>query len=146
MAQNILPRKSNKGFDKNEIETLYIDPGSPWQNGYIESFHSRFRDECLNREWLLNLREARLSLKISGTITTQKGHIASSATLARKALLTTQKSQPKSTKTGNPVRIIGPQLHARDWSRQQVEVQIGCAILTPFEKGSKSMRSHQRHR
>ena len=43
----------------NQIKTLYIEPGSPWQNGYIESFHSRFRDECLNREWLLNLREAR---------------------------------------------------------------------------------------
>ena len=42
------------------IKTIYIDPGSPWQNGYIESFHSRFRDECLNREWLLNLREARV--------------------------------------------------------------------------------------
>ncbi|HIG53156.1 MAG TPA: hypothetical protein EYQ18_04060 [Candidatus Handelsmanbacteria bacterium] len=32
-------------------KTRYIDPGSPWQNGYIESVHSRFRDECLNREW-----------------------------------------------------------------------------------------------
>ena len=45
------------------IKTLYIDPGSPWQNGYIESFHSRFRDECLNREWLLNLREARVVIE-----------------------------------------------------------------------------------
>ena len=44
----------------SHIKTIYIDPGSPWQNGYIESFHSRFRDECLNREWLLNLREARV--------------------------------------------------------------------------------------
>ena len=34
-----------------------------WQNGYIESFHSRFRDECLNREWLLNLREARVVIE-----------------------------------------------------------------------------------
>jgi len=42
---------------------LYIDPGSPWQNGYIESFHSRLRDECLNREWLLNLREARVVIE-----------------------------------------------------------------------------------
>jgi putative transposase len=44
---------------ENQIKTRYIDPGSPWQNGYIESFQSRFRDKCLNREWLLNLREAR---------------------------------------------------------------------------------------
>ena len=47
----------------NQIKTLYIEPGSPWRNGYIESFHSRFRDECLNREWLLNLREARVVIE-----------------------------------------------------------------------------------
>jgi len=50
-------------LSENQIKTFYIDPGSPWQNGYIESFHSRFRDECLNREWLLNLREARVVIE-----------------------------------------------------------------------------------
>jgi len=44
----------------NQIKTIYIDPGSRWNNGYIESFHSRFRNECLRREMLLNLREARV--------------------------------------------------------------------------------------
>jgi putative transposase len=52
-----------QGLKDHQIKTLYIDPGSPWQNGYIESFHSRFRDECLNREWLLNLREARIVIE-----------------------------------------------------------------------------------
>ena len=47
----------------HHIKTIYIDPGSPWKNGYIESFHSRFRDECLNREWLFNLREARVVIE-----------------------------------------------------------------------------------
>ena len=47
-------------LNDNRIKTIYIDPGSPWQNGYIERFHSRFRDECLSRELLLNLREARV--------------------------------------------------------------------------------------
>jgi putative transposase len=42
-----------------EIKTLYIKPGSPWENGCIESFHDKLRDECLNRELLGNLREAR---------------------------------------------------------------------------------------
>ncbi len=46
-----------------EIKTLYIDPGSPWQNGYIESFHSRFREECLDREQLWTLSEARVVLE-----------------------------------------------------------------------------------
>lgn len=45
---------------QNRIKTLYIDPGSPWQNGFVESFHGRFRDECLNREQLWTLTEARV--------------------------------------------------------------------------------------
>ena len=44
----------------NQIKTIYIDPGSPWQNGFVESFHGRFRDECLNREQLWTLTEARV--------------------------------------------------------------------------------------
>jgi transposase InsO family protein len=32
------------------VKTLYVEPGSPWQNGYAESFHSRLRDELLNME------------------------------------------------------------------------------------------------
>jgi len=52
--------KVQQWLSENQIKTIYIDPGSPWQNGYIESFHSRFRDECLGREMLLNLREARV--------------------------------------------------------------------------------------
>lgn len=46
-----------------KIKTLYIEPGSPWQNGYIESFHSRFREECLNREQLWTLTEARVVIE-----------------------------------------------------------------------------------
>lgn len=42
------------------IRTIYIEPGSPWQNGFVESFHGRFRDECLNREQLWTLTEARV--------------------------------------------------------------------------------------
>lgn len=50
-------------FREYRIKTIYIEPGSPWQNGWIESFHARLRDECLNRELLLNLREARVVLE-----------------------------------------------------------------------------------
>ena len=48
---------------ENEIMTLYIDPGSPWQNGHIESFNARFRDECLNREQFWTLTEARVVIE-----------------------------------------------------------------------------------
>ena len=45
--------------DKN-IKTIYINPGSPWENPYIESFHDKLRDELLNRELFVNLAEARV--------------------------------------------------------------------------------------
>ena len=45
---------------EQQIKTIYIEPGSPWQNGFVESFHGRFRDECLNREQLWTLTEARV--------------------------------------------------------------------------------------
>jgi transposase InsO family protein len=45
------------------VETLYIEPGSPWQNGYAESFHSRFRDEFLAMELFESLAEARAATK-----------------------------------------------------------------------------------
>ncbi|MCK4872003.1 MAG: IS3 family transposase [Phycisphaerales bacterium] len=41
------------------VETLYIEPGSPWENGYAESFNSRLRDELLNVEVFLDLRDAK---------------------------------------------------------------------------------------
>ena len=43
--------------------TLFVAPGSPWENGYIESFNSRLRDELLNRELLAGLAEARFLLE-----------------------------------------------------------------------------------
>jgi len=44
---------------EKECTTLFITPGSPWENAYIESFNGKFRDECLNMEVFLNGREAK---------------------------------------------------------------------------------------
>jgi putative transposase len=41
------------------VQTLFIEPGSPWENGYIESFNGRLRDELLNREIFYTLKEAK---------------------------------------------------------------------------------------
>ena len=46
-------------LDRLEIEALYIQPGSPWENGYAESFHSRLRDEFLAMEEFESLSVAR---------------------------------------------------------------------------------------
>ena len=40
--------------------TLFIEPGSPWENGYIESFNGKLRDELLNREIFYSLQEAQV--------------------------------------------------------------------------------------
>jgi len=40
------------------VKTLFIEPGAPWENAYIESFNGRMRDELLNRELFTSLREA----------------------------------------------------------------------------------------
>ena len=50
-------------FEMFGIETLHIAPGSPWQNGYAESFISRFKDECLNRELFGHLLEAQVVIE-----------------------------------------------------------------------------------
>ena len=48
-----------RGFlNRSGVSTAYIDKGSPWQNGFAESFHSRFRDEFLNCEVFLSLADA----------------------------------------------------------------------------------------
>jgi len=41
------------------VEQHFIQPGKPMQNGYIESFNGKFRDECLNENWFLSLNDAR---------------------------------------------------------------------------------------
>ena len=43
--------------------TLYIEPGSPWENGYCESFNGKLRDECLNGEIFYSLKEAQVVIK-----------------------------------------------------------------------------------
>jgi len=45
-------------LENNHIGPAFIPPGQPWKNGFIESFHDKFRDECLQREWFLSLLEA----------------------------------------------------------------------------------------
>jgi len=45
------------------VQALFIEPGSPWENGYIESFHGKLRDELLNGEIFETLHEARVLIE-----------------------------------------------------------------------------------
>ena len=49
--------------------TLYIEPGSPWENGYVESFNGMLRDELLDREIFHTLREAQVLPDRTGRLT-----------------------------------------------------------------------------
>ena len=82
--------KVQQWLSDNRIKTIYIDLGSPWKNGYIESFHSRFRDECLRRELLLNLPEARVVITDWRQHYNEEDPIVDSAISAQKTL-----SKPK---------------------------------------------------
>ena len=44
-------------------KTAFIEPGSPWENGYCESFNARFRDELLNGEIFYTLKEAQIIIE-----------------------------------------------------------------------------------
>jgi putative transposase len=57
------PEFAGKALDlwahQHGVQLHFITPGKPVQNLYIESFNGRFRDECLNQHWFLNLEDAR---------------------------------------------------------------------------------------
>ena len=45
------------------MQTLFIEPGSPWENGYVESFNGKLRDELLDREIFYTLTEAKILIE-----------------------------------------------------------------------------------
>ncbi len=52
-------RSVRRWLQRADVTTLFIAKGSPWENGYVESFNGKLRDELLNRELFLSLEEAR---------------------------------------------------------------------------------------
>jgi putative transposase len=57
-GSEFIARVVQEGLADAGVETLFIAPGSPWENGYSESFNSRFRDEFLDRELFTSGQEA----------------------------------------------------------------------------------------
>lgn len=58
------PEFTGKALDqwayRNGVELKLIQPGKPMQNGYVESFNGKFRDECLNEHWFVSLAQAQV--------------------------------------------------------------------------------------
>jgi transposase InsO family protein len=57
------PRAIRDWLNRLGVKTLFIEPGSPWENGYIESFNGKLRDELLNREIFTTLLEAKILIE-----------------------------------------------------------------------------------
>jgi transposase InsO family protein len=53
-------RAVRKWLNRLGVKTLFIEPGSPWENGYIESFNGKMRDELLDRDIFATLEEAKI--------------------------------------------------------------------------------------
>ena len=53
-------KKVREWLGRVEVQTLFIEPGSPWENGYVESFNGKLRDELLNGEIFYTLTEAQV--------------------------------------------------------------------------------------
>ena len=49
----------NRWLEYAGVKTLFVAPASPWENGYVESFNSKLRDELLDRELFLHIDELR---------------------------------------------------------------------------------------
>ena len=59
----MVPAKLRKAAHAGGVQTAYIMPGSPWENGYCESFNSKLRDELLNGEIFYTLKEAKIVIE-----------------------------------------------------------------------------------
>jgi putative transposase len=57
-------KKVRNWLSKLEVKPLFIEPGSPWENGYIESFNGKMRDELLSREIFYSLKEAQVMIEM----------------------------------------------------------------------------------
>ncbi len=58
-----IAQELRKWLAKVGTGVLYIEPGSPWENGYCESFNGKLRDECLNGEIFYSLKEAQIVIE-----------------------------------------------------------------------------------
>ena len=59
-----IAKRVREWLTKLQVRPLYIEPGSPWENGYVESFNGKMRDELLNGEIFYFLKEAQVLIEM----------------------------------------------------------------------------------
>ena len=88
-------------------KTAYIAPGSPWENGYVESFNARLRDELLDGEIFYTLRRRRSSSRAGDVTTTPSGRMPRWATGRRPPRCSCQPSPPGRLRNPDQLRRPG---------------------------------------
>ena len=63
-GSEFIEKALQKWLKEQGVDSIFITPGSPWENGKCESFNGKFRDECLNSHWFRTLREAKVLIEI----------------------------------------------------------------------------------
>ena len=63
-GSEFIAKKVRKFLSRLSVRPLFIEPGSPWENGYIESFNGKMRDELLDREIFYSLKEAQILIEM----------------------------------------------------------------------------------
>jgi putative transposase len=63
-GSEFIEKSLQKWLRSKGTESIFITPGSPWENGKCESFNGKLRDECLNAHWFRTLREARVLIEM----------------------------------------------------------------------------------
>jgi len=63
-GSEFIAKKVRKFLSRMSVRPLFIEPGSPWENGYIESFNGKMRDELLDREIFYSLKEAQILVEM----------------------------------------------------------------------------------
>jgi len=63
-GSEFIAKRVRDWLERLQVRPLYIEPGSPWENGYIESFNGKMRDELLNGEIFYSLKEAQILIEM----------------------------------------------------------------------------------
>jgi transposase InsO family protein len=63
-GSEFIAQKVRRLLSRLDVKPLFIEPGSPWENGYIESFNGKMRDELLSREIFYSLKEAQVLIEM----------------------------------------------------------------------------------
>ena len=113
------------------IRHILIEPGRPMQNGYIESFNGKFRDECLNEQWFQDLHQAKTAIKAwRQDYNEVRPHSSCGSCIASMLAMQLEHLQPpRSTNLATPdfLRIIGTAEGGR--STQAASAVPGCLSL-----------------